>query len=92
MTATVSRRILVRGRVQGVGFRYFALRQAQRLGVFGWVLNQDDGDLELHVEGQSESVAEFIRQLRRGPSFAWVTDLLESPAPFEAHTSFTIRR
>jgi acylphosphatase len=62
----------VRGRVQGVGFRYSACREAARLGLTGWVRNAPDRDVELWAEGPQESLAAFLRWLRQGPPRARV--------------------
>ncbi len=92
MSDTVARNLVIRGRVQGVGFRYFALHHAQQLGVNGWVRNLSNGDVEVHAEGEPGQVEELARRLRRGPSFAWVSEVVESPAAVEGLESFTIRR
>jgi acylphosphatase len=68
----VTRRFLLNGRVQGVGFRYFAADAARREGLSGWVRNLDDGRVEAVAEGESESVVRFERVLRQGPSRARV--------------------
>ncbi len=68
-------RIVVEGYVQGVGFRWFAARTAERLHLTGWVRNKSDGGVESIVEGESDSVRAYIAELRRGPSSATVTDL-----------------
>ena len=54
--------------MQGVGFRYFAQDAAEREGLHGYVLNRDDGTVEVVAEGDAESVERFERALRRGPS------------------------
>jgi acylphosphatase len=64
----VARRFVVSGRVQGVGFRYFALDAARRDGLAGYVTNRDDGSVEAVAEGEAEAVERFERALRRGPS------------------------
>jgi acylphosphatase len=69
------------GRVQGVGFRYFTYRAAQRLGVTGWVRNLEDGGVEVHAEAQSATLREFETQLRSGPYFARVLDLNWNDVP-----------
>jgi acylphosphatase len=66
---TVARRFIVSGRVQGVGFRYFAIRAARQTGVVGTVRNLPDGTVEAIAEGSQDSVAEFRRALERGPSY-----------------------
>jgi len=58
----------VSGRVQGVGFRYFALDAARRDGLHGYVTNHDDGTVEAVAEGEADAVERFERALRRGPS------------------------
>ncbi len=68
-------RIEVDGYVQGVGFRWFAARLAERFHLAGWVCNKPDGGVETVVEGEDASVNEYIASLRRGPSSATVTDL-----------------
>ena len=64
----VARRYFISGDVQGVGFRYFVLRQAQRLpGVKGFVRNLRDGRVEAYAEGQEEQIKELESSLRKGP-------------------------
>ena len=67
-----ARRYLVRGRVQGVGFRYFTQECALREGVTGWVRNLPDGRVEALVEGDAEAVTRIERELRSGPRGARV--------------------
>ena len=68
-------RIIVRGVVQGVGFRYFAYREATGLGLKGYVRNRPDGSVETEVEGEMGLIQEYIKALRRGPAFSHVTDV-----------------
>jgi len=68
----VARRLLVSGRVQGVGFRYFACEAAQVEGLHGWVANLDDGRVEVWMEGDHEAVDRVERKIRRGPPAARV--------------------
>lgn len=68
----VARRIVVGGRVQGVGFRYFTQDVALREGVTGWVRNLPDGRVEAHVEGEIEAVTRVEAAIRRGPRGARV--------------------
>ena len=58
---------LVRGRVQGVGFRYSAVREARRLGVSGWVKNTKEGHVETWAEGSAENLEQFLGWLHSGP-------------------------
>ena len=74
----IARRFIVRGRVQGVGFRFFAIRAANRLGVVGRVKNLPDGTVEAIAEGTAEAIAEFRSELWGGPAYAQVTAVDES--------------
>ena len=60
------------GRVQGVGFRYHVRRQAQALGVSGWVANQPDGTVRCVAEGDREALERLLAEVRRGPPGARV--------------------
>jgi acylphosphatase len=68
----IIRRAVFRGRVQGVGFRDFVERQAERIGVEGWVRNRRDGSVEAVLAGPSEQVEAMISACRRGPRSAHV--------------------
>jgi acylphosphatase len=63
---------VVRGDVQGVGFRYFVQRKAQQIGLSGWVRNNDDGTVELVAEGTREQLEQLKRALQEGPRMARV--------------------
>ena len=82
----------VSGRVQGVGYRVFTLRNAQSLGLAGWVRNCDDGTVEGEVYGPSETLEKFWVILRDGPPFARVTALHTRPSKAVCKTLFEIRR
>jgi acylphosphatase len=83
----VARRLIVRGRVQGVGFRYFAREAARVEGLRGTVRNLDDGGVEIEVEGDAEAVRRFERAVRGGPGGSRVDDVMvdESPAMGRFH-------
>ena len=66
-------RFLVRGRVQGVGYRYFVLHEAEGLGVAGFARNLPDGSVEVVAEGDDPVLAQLEERLRKGPSFARVS-------------------
>jgi acylphosphatase len=68
----IARRFVISGRVQGVGFRWFARDAATREGVAGWVTNLADGRVEAFVEGEEEAVVRLERKLRTGPPGARV--------------------
>jgi acylphosphatase len=59
--------IVVEGRVQGVGYRAYVLRHAERLGLAGWVMNLNDGRVRTHAEGPRPRIEEFVRALEKGP-------------------------
>lgn len=73
-------RVVVRGRVQGVGFRWFVRQEARRIGVAGWVRNLDDGTVELETAGDDAAVQRFLDHVRVGPDTAEVSDILISEA------------
>jgi acylphosphatase len=76
----VARRFVVRGRVQGVGFRWFVEREANTLGLSGWVRNNFDGSVEVLAIGTRDQVSALRSRLRQGPRAARVDDVEESEA------------
>jgi len=86
-----ARRFLVRGRVQGVGFRWFVEREARLLGITGWVRNNADGAVEVLAQGTREQLAGLRDRLQQGPRAARVDDVDESEANLTQDlTSFRI--
>ena len=75
-----ARRYVVRGRVQGVGFRFFVEREAHMLGVAGWVRNNSDGSVEVLAMGSREQLMGLRGRLREGPRAARVDAVDESEA------------
>ena len=73
----MSVRLLVTGRVQGVGFRWFVREAARRHRLPGWVRNRSDGSVELEVSGDESALREFLATLREGPPGARVDDVRE---------------
>ena len=71
----ITRRLRIHGRVQGVGFRHYMRREAQKRGVAGWVRNRRDGTVEAMVQGSREAVEDVIAWARHGPPSAHVTDV-----------------
>jgi acylphosphatase len=71
---------IVRGRVQGVGFRWFVEREAAMLGLAGWVRNNDDGTVEVLASGSDEQLESLRAKLRQGPRAARVDTVDEHPA------------
>jgi acylphosphatase len=62
----------IRGRVQGVGYRYFALREGRALGLDGWVANEADGSVHVVAEGPRAALEELVARLEVGPPAGWV--------------------
>jgi acylphosphatase len=84
-------RYVVRGRVQGVGYRYFALQVARELGVTGFVRNVSDGSVEVVAEADDATLAAFEARLREGPSFGRVEDLERQPVSPRGDAGFHVR-
>ena len=74
----VARRYLVRGRVQGVGFRYFTHAAAVRAGLSGWVRNNTDGSVEIAAAGEVDALERLEQQVRHGPPGARVDQVTVS--------------
>jgi len=88
----VARRFLISGRVQGVGFRFFAQRTAARENIHGWVHNLPDGRLEAAAEGDEDAIARFEAALRHGPPGARVDDIdIEHTVPGGRDSGFSVR-
>jgi acylphosphatase len=87
----IRRRVVVRGRVQGVAFRATTQAQAERLGVAGWVSNRADGSVEAALEGAPDAVAALIAFCRRGPRLAAVSEVSVFEEAPENARGFAIR-
>jgi acylphosphatase len=88
----ISRRALVSGRVQGVGFRFFAERAARAAGVNGWVRNLVDGRVETVAEGDEEAVARYLERIGRGPFVGSVSGVDVEEREPEGFERFEITR
>lgn len=88
----MARRAVVRGRVQGVGYRLFALRGAQELGLNGWVRNLPDGSVETFAEGDDAAMERYLTRLGYGPLLSRVDGVAVEPAVPQGLTSFEITR
>lgn len=86
-----AKRLRIEGRVQGVGYRAWMVRSAQRLGVSGWVRNRGDGSVEALVSGETAAVEELLRACRRGPPGASVSLIREDLAEPESDPGFSAR-
>ncbi len=90
-STTQTKRYVVRGRVQGVGFRWFVEREAQMLGVAGWVRNNHDGSVEVLATGNREQLSELHKRLRSGPRAARVDEVeVMDASPVEGLNTFRI--
>ena len=69
------RHIRIHGKVQGVGYRFFATRVARRLGLKGFIQNNRDGSVDATVEGEKSAIDEWIEELKEGPRYAEVTKI-----------------
>jgi acylphosphatase len=84
---------IIRGRVQGVGYRVFAREAANRLSVTGWVRNLPNGNVEIMAEGDEIVLTEFLTDLYRGPILSHVADIaLEWETRPSQHSTFEILR
>ena len=84
----------IRGHVQGVGFRWFVVEQAKRLGLAGWVRNNRDGSVEIAAAGQRETLTRLESAVRAGPRGARIDEVrtLEAVAPESLPEPFEITR
>jgi acylphosphatase len=89
-------RVVVHGRVQGVGYRWHAVQSARELGLSGWVRNDLDGSVEAAAAGPAEAVAKFLEALQRGPGRGYVSglevDALGDEEASSLHFPFEISR
>ena len=88
----MARRAVVRGRVQGVGYRFFASRAARELGLSGWVRNLPDGSVETLVEGEDAPVAQYLSRVQQGPLGSRVDAVVVEPSEPQGLASFEITR
>ena len=84
--------VVVHGQVQGVGFRWFVQREADHLGLGGWVANRADGSVEVVAEGPTTLLEQLLTSLQEGPAGASVSDVAERREPARGNlTGFAIR-
>jgi acylphosphatase len=76
----IAKRLIIAGRVQGVGYRDWMMHKARDLGLSGWVRNRADGSVEALIAGDAAAVEEMARQCRRGPRLADVLSITEELA------------
>jgi acylphosphatase len=88
--SVIARRYFVRGRVQGVGFRYFAQRAASELGVNGYTRNLDDGRVEVYALGTPQQLSDLAGRLWKGPRMSDVRGVEEVEAAVQQYDTFHI--
>ena len=84
-------RLIVRGRVQGVGFRWATVEQGRRLGLDGWARNLPDGNVEVVAAGPAEIVERFVAWCGQGPPNARVATVDRAPGPDAVPRGFDVR-
>jgi acylphosphatase len=84
-------RLRIAGRVQGVGYRVWAMRQASNLGLRGWVRNRRDGSVEALLIGEDDAVERLVAACRQGPLGARVTDVAVREAEDDGSDGFTAK-
>ena len=89
--AVICNRILVRGRVQNVGFRYFTFQTARMLNLHGYVKNELDGSVSIEVEGDQADIQTFIREIKKGPSWARIDQVDISTLPHQDFNDFLVK-
>jgi acylphosphatase len=86
-----AKHFLVRGRVQGVGYRWFARRAAERFDVVGYARNLAGGEVEVQAQAEESALESFKQELQRGPHGARVTEVVEQELPVNnSYSSFHI--
>lgn len=81
MTGHITMHILIRGRVQRVGYRAWMVQTARRLGLGGWVRNRENGEVEAMAHGPAASVESLVDACKKGPTFARVTEVQSKAVP-----------
>lgn len=84
----IRKHIFFYGRVQGVGFRYYAVQKANQLGLTGWVKNLYDGSVEMEVEGQEELIDQLIIFLQNR-TYIWIERIDAKTIPLQQENSFS---
>ena len=91
MNTNISRHLRISGKVQGVAYRFHAVREAERLGLRGWVRNLANGDVEAIACGPADAVEAFVTWARRGSPAAEVSTVLVKDAEIPAENGFVQR-
>ncbi len=88
----IAQQFKIQGRVQGVGFRYFVLQQAEKLGIKGNVKNMNDGSVLVNAEGSDQNMTLFYEQCAQGPYWSKVSSILIEDIPIHGYQDFQIIR
>jgi acylphosphatase len=88
----VARHCIIKGRVQGVGFRYFTFGSAEQHDIGGWVKNLPSGEVELYATGDEDAMARFMSDIEKGPSLALVEHIEVRDVAPEPCSGFLIER
>ena len=83
--------IKIYGKVQGISFRWFLKKKAEKLGVYGFVRNEPDDSVYVEVEGDNNALADFLHYCRKGPLFARVERIEEAEDEVKNYNNFEIR-
>ncbi len=87
----MKKHIFITGRVQGVGFRHFTRKNAENLGVTGWVKNLSDGRVEAVFQGSEEQIEELIQRCKKGPVASYVQNIeVEKDSGEEDYKNFSV--
>ncbi len=87
----VRKHVIFKGRVQGVGFRYYCLGIARRMKLTGWVRNLYNGDVEMEVQGDSKDIEMYLYKIKQGDGFIRVDEMEVTPAEVLEENKFIIR-
>lgn len=84
--------LTIKGKVQGVGFRFSCMEAAYRLNVKGYVKNRSNGNVSIEAEGEEEDLKKFVAWCHKGPTWARVLEIEEAPGEVKGYESFEIVR
>jgi len=87
----ICNQILIQGKVQNVGFRYFTFKTARMFNLSGFVKNEMDGSVYIEVEGDENNVTEFIREVKKGPSWARIDHFDVNASPVQNFSEFYVK-
>jgi len=83
-------KLIVKGKVQGVGFRYFTLNEAKLLSISGYVKNLSNGNVEIDAEGSVNLLPVFIEKIKQGPSFSYIEEVIIEKKDCKGNLMFQI--